>query len=162
MLNIDIDKCLAKKMKSDNPETHCWLDICEGWGCRYICSMGTWQNCLMGDYWYTHGKFNRLRTIFYFDKAEIKDILLKEVYAKGVDKCPAFSIDHLNDLIDKLPDKAYIDGKKWTYYDKCETKLINGKPKKVITTSVTPLFDELFNFTDIDDNTMIRNPKKEA
>lgn len=158
---IDFDDCYAKRQEAEKPDKHCWIEaMCPGWGCRYLRTMGTHEICFVNDYWYTHGKFNRLRTIFYIDKKEITYLLLKEVEDKGIDKCPAFSTQHLLNLIEQLPDKVYVDGKKWTYYDYYDIKLINGKPKKVKMTAVAPLFDDLYNFTDIDNKTMIRNPKK--
>lgn len=160
MKRVNVEKCYSERCAKANPEQHCCLELCEGWGCRYLYSMGTWQNCLMTDYWYTHGKFNRLRNLFYFDKDEITYILLKEVKAKGIEQCPAFSVQHLLDLVAQLPDKVFVDGVKWTYYDYYDTQIVKGKPKKVKFTAVAPLFDDLFNFSNIEDNVMIKFPEK--
>lgn len=82
------------------------------WGCFKLKSIRRFVDTGYGPCWYRFGSFSA-PGIWCIDKSRIKNVLLEEARMKCLEACPVFNVSSIMDILTKLPDKIFIDDKKW-------------------------------------------------
>jgi len=101
----EIAQCYEQRQVHLQPEQHCLDFTCtHGWKCRFLDSVDRYYKTRSKTQWYRFGKFGE-NWIWHIDKDRIRKRLYREIKVKRISEmCPVFSVDHVNHLIDKLPD----------------------------------------------------------
>ena len=111
---FEVFNCSRKFNKAIVQDEYCYKGLWVGgeniWGCNFLDTINSnipersyYYNRYKNSYWFKYGEFVS-EDKWKFDKAKIREIILREVEYKKIDLCNHFSANRIEDGLNSLPD----------------------------------------------------------